>query len=321
MAGIAVAGSILVDRLHTISAYPQCGQLTQIKDLSRATGGCVPNVAMDLKKICPTMPVWAVGRVGRDAEGDFVKKTLTDAGVDISQVLTVSGEQTSFTEVMSVEGGQRTFFTYAGASASFSCEDVKLRTFRPKILHLGYFLLMDKMDRGDGVKLLKKAKEQGIATSIDLVSENSSRYDLVLPCLPYTDYLIINEYEAGQLTGLDPKNENLPQIANRLTELGVREKVIIHTPEKSLCLSGQGLTQSGSCVLPEGYIKGTTGAGDAFCAGALTGIYHGYGDLEILDFGAQCAAVSLRCADATGGLEEECKIRQLCSGFERRKVQ
>ena len=37
-----------------------------------------------------------------------------------------------------------------------------------------------------------------------------------------------------------------------------------------------------SYQLPLGYIKGTTGAGDAFCAGALLGIYKGEADEEIL---------------------------------------
>lgn len=321
MDGIAVAGSILVDRIHTISAYPECGQLTQIRAMEFATGGCVPNVAVDIKKIAPGLPVQAMGRIGDDGEGKLVCDTLTAAGVDISGVKICAGAQTSFTEVMSVEKGQRTFFTYPGTSAAFCCDDADFSQNMPRILHLGYFLLMDTMDNGDGVKLLQKAKAFGIATSIDLVSENSDRYSAVLPCLPYTDYLIINEYEAGMLTGIEPTAENLPAIAQKLMDMGVREKVILHMPAESLCLSKEGLTRAGSCILPENYICGTTGAGDAFCAGALVGIYEGRPDAEILDFAACCAAVSLRSADATSALTEAAQICALCSGFERRKIQ
>ena len=49
--GIAVAGTILLDKINEISAYPQCGELTKIQNVSFAVGGCVPNVAIDLKKI------------------------------------------------------------------------------------------------------------------------------------------------------------------------------------------------------------------------------------------------------------------------------
>ena len=45
--GIAVAGSILVDEINEISAYPNAGELTKIRSLKKSVGGCVPNVAID----------------------------------------------------------------------------------------------------------------------------------------------------------------------------------------------------------------------------------------------------------------------------------
>ena len=45
--GIAVAGSILVDSINEISAYPKAGELTKIKSVQKSVGGCVPNVAME----------------------------------------------------------------------------------------------------------------------------------------------------------------------------------------------------------------------------------------------------------------------------------
>ena len=195
--GIAVAGSVLVDKIYTISAYPESGQLTQIHSIQKAVGGCVPNVALDLKKLSPELPVYAVGTVGADEDGAFVTKVLAQGGVDTS-CLTAMEASTSFTDVMSVQGGQRTFFTYAGASGQFGSEHVPFEKIDPKILHLGYFLLLERVDQGEGIKILREAQERGIATSIDLVSENSDRYPLVRPCLPYTDYLIVNEFEAGK---------------------------------------------------------------------------------------------------------------------------
>ena len=59
--GIAVAGSVLVDKINGIKAYPQSGELTQIINLEKAVGGCVPNVALDLKKICPDIDIKAIG--------------------------------------------------------------------------------------------------------------------------------------------------------------------------------------------------------------------------------------------------------------------
>ncbi|MBO4468286.1 MAG: carbohydrate kinase family protein, partial [Clostridia bacterium] len=201
--GIAVVGSILVDEINAVSKYPSEGELTRITAVKKAVGGCVPNVAVDLKKISPQLNVFAVGKVGNDENGQYVSNVLDANGVN-TDMITVSDEKTSFTQVISVSGGQRTFFTYPGASADFGNDDIDYENLEADIFHLGYFLLLQKIDEGDGLKILKKIKEKGIKTSIDLVSENSDRYKCVLPCLPFTDYLIINELEAGRLTGISP---------------------------------------------------------------------------------------------------------------------
>ena len=316
--GIAVAGSVIVDKINEIRAYPRSGELTQILHIEKAVGGCVPNVGLDLKKIRPDIPIAALGKVGSDEEGEFVLKTLREGGVDETGIVVTDGDKTSFTDVMSVVNGQRTFFNYPGAASDFGIDDIDFDSLNARILHLGYFLLLDRVDGGDGLRILRRAKELGIRTSIDLVSENSDRYSLVLPCLPYTDYLIINETEAGKLAGMEPTDENMEAIARRLRDMGVGGMVVIHRPEYAVCLSDSGYTKVGSYVLPDGYIKGTTGAGDAFCAGTLIGIYEGWQDTEILEFASGCAALALGRADATSGLRSEAEIRDFCRGLSRR---
>lgn len=318
--GIAVAGTVIVDKIKEISAYPDVGELTQIRSVHSAIGGCVPNVALDLKKVAPSMDVLAIGTVGDDQEAAFVADTLAQGGVSTAGLKVLPEQKTSFTDVMSISGGQRTFFTYPGASALFGVDDIDFETLDVKLLHLGYFLLLQKVDDGDGEKILKKALQYGIETSIDLVSENSDRYALVLPCLPYTDYLIVNELEAGKLTGIEPTNDNLPKIATELMRLGVRKKVIIHKPDCSVCCSDAGISSLGSYILPDGYIQGTTGAGDAFCAGALIGIYQGWTDVQIMEFASACAVMALGSADATSGMKEETKIKAFCKALSRREV-
>lgn len=318
--GIAVAGTVLLDKINEISAYPQSGELTKISRISLGVGGCVPNVSCDLKKIRPALDVFAIGKIGDDADGRYITDYLSKSGVDTSKIIADSSDNTSMTQVMSVVGGQRTFFTYPGTSSDFGYDDIDFKSLNAKILHLGYFLLLDKVDSGDGIRILKKAKEDGIETSIDLVSENSDRYSIVLPCLPYTDYLIINELEASKITGIEPTDENLEKISRRLMELGVKKKVIIHKPELATALSAEGFTVVPSLVIDSNEIKGTTGAGDAFCAGALIGIYDNRSDKEILEFASSVALVSLFAPDATSGIVNEDEIKKICNNKERRKI-
>ncbi len=320
MGGIALAGSILVDRINEINRYPGAGELTKILSVKLATGGCVPNSGIDLKRLDPTVSVYAIGKVGRDDDGEFAVATLAECGLDISGI-TRAEDKTSFTEVMSEVGGQRTFFTYPGASANFGIDDINLDSEKYDMLHLGYFLLLDKIDSGDGLEILKRAKALGIKTSIDLVSENSDRYKLVLPTLPFVDNLIINELEAGKLTGIAPKRENMIEMAKKLIDLGVRERVIIHEKLVGVLVDNKGqISVLPSYKLPSGFIKGTTGAGDAFCAGALLAIYKNLSNEEILEYATTSAMGALSAPDATSGMKTIGELAELTKTFEREEI-
>ena len=94
------------------------------RSAENAAGGCVPNVALDLKRIVPELAVSAIGKIGKDAEGEFVTDILKAGGVSTTGLAVMPGEKTTFTEVMSVPGGQRTFFVYPGSGADFGIADM-----------------------------------------------------------------------------------------------------------------------------------------------------------------------------------------------------
>lgn len=318
--GIAVAGTILYDEINEISVYPAAGELTKIHTVSRASGGCVPNVGADLAIMRPDLPVLAIGKVGDDDGGRFVCGAMEKAGMNVSGVRRDPAVATSFTQVMSVRGGERTFFTHPGASAAFGYDDVDFDALPVKMLHLGYFLLLDRIDAGDGAKILAACRERGIKTSVDFVTESPERFAAVRPVLPLVDTLIVNEIEACRLAGLETKQENIRPAAEALMKMGVRERVVIHLPAFGACLSRDGFTVSGSLLEPPGFKKGATGAGDAFCAGTLLGIYDGKSDREILEFAAMAATVSLSAPDATSGMKTEAEIRTICRDMAKKEV-
>lgn len=317
--GIVVAGCILVDKINEIDAYPHSGELTKILRVEKSVGGCVPNVAVDLKRIDSTLNVQAVGKIGNDVDGAYVRSIFEVNGVETDGIV-VGDEPTSFTQVMSIRGGQRTFFTYAGANDDFGYSDVDFSALNAEMLHLGYLLLMKKMDNGDGERLLREAQQRGIKTSIDLVSENADRYKLVLPCLKYVDNVIVNEMEAGGMAGLEPTPDNMRAIVEKIKRYGVKDRVIVHMPMASVCFSDNGYTVVPSYDLPKEYIRGTTGAGDAFCAGSLIGIYRGWTDEGILSFATAAATAALSETNATSGIRSEKEIKEFCGKLKRRTV-
>jgi sugar/nucleoside kinase (ribokinase family) len=66
--------------------------------------------------------------------------------------------------------------------------------------------------------------------------------------------------------------------------------------------------------LPAGYIKGTVGAGDAFCAGALYAAYQGESIAAALKLGNAAAAASLSQPGATEGMRPVAALRNFKAG-------
>jgi len=314
--GICVAGSIIVDNISRIEKYPNRGELSQILALSNSVGGVPPNVGIDLKRMDPSLPVYASGKIGKDSNGDYVYNKMKFEGVDVSNVKVVD-TPTSFTNVMSEFGGERTFLCFPGASSEFGDDDIVFPKDL-KMLHLGYFLLSKKLDDGDGIKILKSAQKQGILTSIDLVTDSDvTRYDIIRPCLKYVDNLIINEIEASRIAGIDFSEDNVLKIMQTLKEYGVKDRIIIHQPKACYCLYKEEYIRVPSLKIPKEIIKGTPGAGDAFCAACLYYIYKDKDAKDILEYASSAAALSLTSEDGIGALRSEKEIILFAKQFER----
>jgi len=322
---------MIVDNLYPITGLPNPGELTTIQEgISRAIGGAACNVIGDLSLMDPALPLTALGRVGTDDQGDFILETLRCyRNVDLSMI--VREGKTAFTAVMAdTISKERTFFHYRGASARFCEDDIDWDKLNVDFLHIGYVLLLDVLDVEEpeyGTKmarLLCHAQERGIKTSLDVVSEMGDRFKrLVPPCLKYTDYCIINELEAGQVTGIDLRDEagklivpNVPRALEEIKKLGVSQWAAIHCPEGGYGLDNRGkLLESPTVNLPSDYIKGKVGAGDAFCSGAIYAASQGGSLEEGLELGNLAAAASLSMPGATEGMLPVEELRKLRARF------
>lgn len=328
--GICCAGNIIVDITYPIETWPKESELTHITEgIQSTTGGSVCNTITDLARLDPQLPLVASGFAGYDAEGEFVLQEMGKyPNIDLSMVR--RDGRTSFTAVMSNnQSKNRTFFQYAGANASYGQEHIDWDNLNVNIFHIGYILLLPHLDEPDAeygtkmARLLHHAQSLGMKTSIDVVSESGDRFaKLVTPALKYSDYCVINELEAQQTTGVQLRDdsgklyvENMPLALQKLKELGVSTWAVIHCPEV-----GCGIDENGkywevpSLKLPAGYIKGTVGAGDAFCAGILYAAEKKMSMEQALKLGACTAAASLSEVGASEGVksfEEVMKLAEI----------
>ena len=330
--GIAIAGNMIMDIVHDIPEYPKAGMLVDIGKITRSVGGCLPNTAIDLAKIDRRIPINALGRVGTDENGRYIVSAMQKLGINVSRICYDDTAPTSFCNVMSVPSGERTFFHQRGANAKFSPADIDIKNLNCNLLHIGYILLLDKFDEEDKqygtvmARFLHDVQKEGIKTSIDVVSDSSGNFERkVIPALKYCNYVIINEVECCGMWHLNarteddrPHVENIKAAMEKTLAAGVRDKVVVHCKEKCFALDSKGnFTERHSLKVPKEDIKGTVGAGDAFCAGCLYGIYNGYTDAQMLEFASSAAACSLLEANAVDGMKDRNEIIKLAEKYGR----
>lgn len=325
--GVLAGGNWIVDAVKIIDRWPQQDALANILSTTKGTGGSPFNVLVDLALMGAQFPLEAAGLVGADENGRWIVEQCASRGIGTRALVESAAAPTSYTDVMTVqETGRRTFFHARGANALLDASHFDFAASTARIFHLGYLLLLDRLDGPSAThgtvaaEVLARAQELGMKTSIDTVSEDSDRFaKIVLPALKHVDVCIMNEFEAARVTGrrvrigdahssapgaagLDRKE--LRKAMEQMLDAGVRERVVIHFPEGGCALGRDGeWHEHGSVQLPGDYIKGAAGAGDAFTAGVIYGWHEGLPVGEWLRIGVCAAAANLSDETCTGGLK------------------
>ena len=324
--GILAAGNFIVDYVKVIDGYPAQDTLASILGESRSNGGGPYNVLKDLAAMQAGFPLEACGLVGDDANGRWIREDCVRHGIDVAMLHLSKAHPTSYTDAMTVQStGRRTFFHCRGANAHFDLRHCAFGKTRARILHLGYLMLLDRMDSFEGghtvaAKLLFHARSAGLETSVDMVSATHPQFrEIALSSLPLTDHLVLNEIEAGNTIGetLGARDADaLIRAAEQLLSLGVKKTVTIHTEHGAVCATAEGLRlKQASLKLPAGYSKGATGAGDAFAAGMLYGLHEGLGYPERLKLAVACAAACLADPTPSQGLRPVADCLALAERF------
>ena len=332
--GILAGGNWIIDHVKMIDTWPAQDALANILSNSHGTGGSPYNILIDLAKMGAPIPLAAVGLVGEDSDGGVILDDCAKFGIDASALQRTSLASTSYTDVMTVrDTGRRTFFHARGANALLDSSHFDFSRTSARIFHLGYLLLLDRLDGPSeshgtvAAEVLARAQAAGLKTSIDVVSEDSDRFGkVVAPALKYVDVCIMNEFEAERVTGHRIRKENeldrpaLIEAMGWLLQAGVRERVVIHFPEGGVSLGHDlVLHEQGSVQLPANYIKGAAGAGDAFTAGVLFGWHEGLPISEWLRYGVCAAAANLSEETCTGGMKTIAECLELGESYGFRK--
>lgn len=288
--GILAAGNFIIDHVKIIDYYPAEENLATILSQASSNGGGPYNVLKDLAKMGADFPLEAAGLIGNDDGSRWIQDDCRQHGIGTSGLRQAPDVATSYTDAFTVQStGRRTFFHQPGANAQLGVEHFDFSRSTARWFYLGYLMLLDTLDairpdgRTDASRVLEAASSAGLRTMADLVSKEHRDFSAsARASLPWVDVLVLNEIEAGRIVGIDLRPAGQLDLttavhaARQLLADGVREWVVIHCVEGGIATGRHGeMLAQGSLHLPENFIQGATGAGDAFAAGLIHGLHEG----------------------------------------------
>lgn len=290
--GILVADMVA----RPLKAMPSPGRLVLVEEMGLHTGGCAVNAASALARL--GLPVGVIGKVGIDPLGDFVINTMQERGINTQGVKRDQGAGTSSTMVMVEPDGERRFVHYIGANACLTIDDVDMGLVsEASILHVGGSLVMPGIDGQPTADLLQQARAAGVTTFLDTVWDDTGRWmEILEPCLPHIDYFIPSLSEAQALVGLSEPSE----VAQALIDHGCGIVALKMGEEGCLVMNGDGDT----IRLPafDVDVVDSTGAGDAFAAGFIAGVWQDWALDETASFASAVGALCVTGSGASGGM-------------------
>ena len=315
--GFIAGGTWCLDRNRKINAWPREDSVGIAWGLEERGGGPACNLAIDIRRLDPSMPVETIGLVGDDEAGRKLIAEADKAGLDRRQMQVSRDGLTHTTEAfVSQASGLRTHISDLGVAALLTPEHFDFSTTTARFMHLGLPGIHPKMDDrwGDDangwVTVLKAARQAGLQTNLELCTVTPERLrGLILPCLPHLDTLVVNDSEIGALaeivTNIDGRTDiNACKAACAvILAQGAMRLVTIHFPEGAITVPRDGSPVFvPSVAVPPNAVVGPNGAGDAFAAGFMYGLHEEWPLEDSLWLGHAAAACSLRTAGTTDGV-------------------
>jgi sugar/nucleoside kinase (ribokinase family) len=308
-----VVGSCVVDvlvRPVPLTASIGCGRLIESDPLVLTTGGIVSNSGITLARL--GMRVAAFTYVGNDAWAEVIRRRYAAEGVDTSALLTHPTGATSTTAVLIDPSGERTFLHCVGAPRMLDKQAMlgQLDLFaKSRAMLIGYYPLMTRL-QADLPEVLAAIRETGCLTALDAAGDGGTM-DPLAKILPHIDFYLPSEAEARHQTG---RNEPR-QIIAAFREAGAKSWLGIKLGSKGALLSPQpGEFLDVPAVQAPGPVVDTTGAGDCFYGGVLSGVLRGLPPAEAGRLGAAagaCCVTGLGATTAIRGYDETAQLAGL----------
>lgn len=315
MREVVTIGLHIVDVLgRPVTRIPPGQEVELIEEIAITVAGTAAATAIDLARMGHS--VSTIGAIGEDTLGMFLRNAMTREGIGCDGLRTLPGAQTSATILPIRPDGGRPPLHVIGTSAlldetMISWEDLD----GAKVFHMGGTGLLPALDGVPTARVLEEAKRRGMTTTMDFIPTKDPAFpDQLALALPFVDYLLPNDSDSLAVTGSTTVEEAIDWFHARGAECTV---ITLGGDGVSVCPRGEQPT-----ALPayEVDVVDTTGCGDAFTAGFISGLLEGLSVVDAANLG--CAAGSLLATGlgSQAGLTDRATLDRFSQDTQRRSA-
>jgi ribokinase len=262
MIDVIGVGALNWDKLYLVEEMAKGRNEVPIKSISESPGGSAANTICGLARL--GLKTGFIGKVGEDAEGEFIIHDLQKEGIDTSHVIKASGRSGIIIGIVDRQG-ERALYVHPGVNDTLRLNEINLLYAKSaRLVHLSSFV--GERSYNTQKKLMKKLKDTRISFSPGMLYARKGLDTLQL-LIQNSEVIFLNRDEVKLLTGKEYKKG-----AGDLIELGA--KMVAVTLGKEGCY----IAKAGESYPVKAYstkVVDTTGAGDAFATGFLYGLLAG----------------------------------------------
>ncbi len=274
-------GTCNADFLMNVSRFSGADDEVDIENLRLSLGGSAANFTVGVSRLGLNAGIMA--RIGKDHYGRFISSQFDAEKINTERLIQLD-ENTGMAFIAVDEHGERSIYTFMGANSKFKLDKKDLNQIKnSEILHI----------TGMYIEVVEEASKHANLLSFNPGTLLSSYgMESLEKILKRTHILFLNKKEVTHLTGMGYNDG-----ASLLVEMGVPVVVVTLGREGSKVYTEYGHIHHETKELKA---VDSTGAGDSFAAGFITGFFNKKDLKECLELGDQSAS---NCIMKMGSLE------------------
>ncbi|MCX8061793.1 MAG: ribokinase [Anaerolineales bacterium] len=296
---IVVLGSLNMDLVVRAARHPQPGETLIGTEFQTFPGGKGANQAVAASRL--GAEVWMIGRVGQDAFGDVLLKTVQQDGVNTTFIRRDGQAATGVALITLDAAGQNTIVVAPGANMRVTPQDV----YESEAAFVGADILLMQLECP--LEAVEAATQFAHHHNMKVVLNPAPARPLPAKLLAQADYLLPNQPELRLLAKGEPE---VNKAAARLLENGVRNLIVTLGEEGALLITAESQEKIPAFSVE---VVDTVAAGDAFAAAFCVALAEGKPLRDAVLWGNAAGAIAVTRQGAQPSMPTRAELIRLLS--------